>query len=424
MPLDTVNPHYLSHLQASSEALQLRAGQDIYAANGTKLLARGSRIDERVGEQLTKHKLRQPLENQLEIDAGEQRPQLCADVQQLLHQDTLLTQCLSGHARELLQLLGTLQLPALAEQSLTLLRVRFPGLYQHLLRVMMLAWHLAPAERYTGALLQAALFHDVGYLYLDAQVWQKTIPLSPSAWRQFDSHPLVGYVWASELKVFGGAVPPLILGHHERVDGSGYPRQVSGEQHSEAAEVLAMAEMMAGMLENTAQPVGQLQTALRLLPWQFRTGIRQRVLQLVDRLPREQALLSQGEPLESALHQLLLRMGRGRDILLQLDASVRSEAGRQLCAQLTVQMGQLERAFNSVGLEMLTRSGVQLSAADSRGLWQELGWVIAETNWMTRHLARGLVRQQIRLPAEEVELFEPMVVLFLGLSDDLTRAGL
>ncbi|WP_144372514.1 hypothetical protein [Vogesella urethralis] len=65
LTLESVNQHFLANLQAAEGQVAVQASQDILAANGTKLLARGARLDSRSSELLANHRLRQPLETQL-----------------------------------------------------------------------------------------------------------------------------------------------------------------------------------------------------------------------------------------------------------------------------------------------------------------------------------------------------------------------
>lgn len=422
LAMDSVNPHFLANLQAKDTPLLVQASQDIFAANGTKLLARGARVDARSSEQLAQHRLRQPLETQLLVETSGLIGSLREGMQQLLAEDTLLAAWLDSSQRGLLRELAVLSLPPLAAQALQVIAHRFPEVFRHSLRVAALAWCLAPSPRDAQLLLVAGLLHDVGYLYLDPAVWQRDGPLSADAWRQFDAHPLIGHAWACQLQAVPAEVATLILQHHERVDGSGYPRQLRGEAIGHNAEVLALAEMAAGIFEHAAQPVGQLQVALRLLPGQFSAAVRVPAQLRAARLPRESRLLQPVDALQSSLHQLLLRFARVHEVMQHIESHTLSEAGWQLFGHLAMRLNSIQRAFNSVGLDMLTKHAPEDEGHDA--LWLELAWVINETNWLSRHLSRDLTRQRLKLAAAEAELFEPLLVLFLGLTSKTGPAGL
>jgi HD-GYP domain-containing protein (c-di-GMP phosphodiesterase class II) len=115
-------------------------------------------------------------------------------------------------------------------------------------------------------LRRAALVHDVGRLGVSNAVWDKTTPLTQAERERIRIHP-----YLSERML--GSSPPLaalaaLAGqHHERVDGSGYPRGLSGDQLSPAAKILAVADTYRSKAEPRAhrpeQSPAQIETHLR-----------------------------------------------------------------------------------------------------------------------------------------------------------------
>lgn len=99
--------------------------------------------------------------------------------------------------------------------------------------------HLDDAERTT--LRRAALLHDLGRVAVPTAVWERPGLLSRAEWEQVHLHPR-----QSEQILARSAVlePIAVLAalHHERLDGSGYPRQVKGDELSTAARILAAAD--------------------------------------------------------------------------------------------------------------------------------------------------------------------------------------
>ena len=88
----------------------------------------------------------------------------------------------------------------------------------------------------------SAYVHDLGELSVPVATWQKAGPLTA---REVDAarlHPYHGERALALLGGEGGAVGPLVLRHHERLDGSGYHRGAKGPDLSPAARILAAAE--------------------------------------------------------------------------------------------------------------------------------------------------------------------------------------
>ena len=74
----------------------------------------------------------------------------------------------------------------------------------------------------------AALLRDVGEVGVAESILNKPSPLNEEEWRELERHPEIGarIVGAAQL----GRVGEWILSHHERLDGSGYPRGLREHQ--------------------------------------------------------------------------------------------------------------------------------------------------------------------------------------------------
>lgn len=69
----------------------------------------------------------------------------------------------------------------------------------------------------------AALLHDIGLQYVPAEILEKKEPISEDEHEVLKEHPLIGYERLSSESNEYDLVLSLILNHHERIDGSGYP---------------------------------------------------------------------------------------------------------------------------------------------------------------------------------------------------------
>jgi HD-GYP domain-containing protein (c-di-GMP phosphodiesterase class II) len=92
------------------------------------------------------------------------------------------------------------------------------------------------------ALAVAALLHDVGKLQVPESILRKAGPLSQSEFDIIKRHPGDG---ATLLGHIGGfdAEAPLVRGHHERIDGSGYPDGLRGAELSLEVRILGVCDV-------------------------------------------------------------------------------------------------------------------------------------------------------------------------------------
>lgn len=90
------------------------------------------------------------------------------------------------------------------------------------------------------------LLHDIGKLGIPAHILDKDGPLTAEEFRQIRMHPELG---ARILEPIAAYAPmlPIVLEHHERLDGSGYPRGLSGDAISLAGRIFAVADVVDAM---------------------------------------------------------------------------------------------------------------------------------------------------------------------------------
>jgi putative nucleotidyltransferase with HDIG domain len=96
----------------------------------------------------------------------------------------------------------------------------------------------APALRY---LARAGLLHDIGKLHIPDSILLKPGPLDPEEWVIMKRHPEMGLDILQRMGKFEKE-SEVVIAHHERIDGSGYPRGLKGDGIPEGARILAVAD--------------------------------------------------------------------------------------------------------------------------------------------------------------------------------------
>jgi putative nucleotidyltransferase with HDIG domain len=118
--------------------------------------------------------------------------------------------------------------------------------------------HSKTVARYTHVLAEAAgirdplklesvrkgaLLHDSGKMAIPDSVLKKPGPLTPKEWEVIKRHPALGYGLVRDVKLVR-EVGDIILCHHERYDGSGYPKGLKGEAIPIEARIFAVADTL------------------------------------------------------------------------------------------------------------------------------------------------------------------------------------
>ncbi len=101
------------------------------------------------------------------------------------------------------------------------------------------------AEHIHGLYL-AATIHDLGKIRIPAEILSKPGGLSQIEYEMVKGHPQTGYDIVKHIE-FPWPIAQMVLQHHERLDGSGYPQGLKGEQILLEAKILAVADVVEAM---------------------------------------------------------------------------------------------------------------------------------------------------------------------------------
>jgi response regulator RpfG family c-di-GMP phosphodiesterase len=93
---------------------------------------------------------------------------------------------------------------------------------------------------------KGALLHDIGKIGITDSTLLKPSKLDEREWREIYCHPLVGYDILSQVS-FLKAPAEIILNHHERFDGDGYPNGLKGKEIPLGARIFALVDTLDAM---------------------------------------------------------------------------------------------------------------------------------------------------------------------------------
>ena len=105
------------------------------------------------------------------------------------------------------------------------------------------------SSRRINGLSMAGMIHDIGKIAVPEAVLSKPSKLTESEFNIIKTHPQVGYEIVKDIE-FPWPVAQIILQHHERMDGSGYPHGLSGDQILLEARILAVADVLEAISSN------------------------------------------------------------------------------------------------------------------------------------------------------------------------------
>lgn len=109
------------------------------------------------------------------------------------------------------------------------------------------ARHLHLSNERIYRLCLAARLHDIGKVCIPQAILQKTLPLTEDEWEIMRTHSEVGYRILKQAGGIFAQAAPIVLAHHERWDGTGYPYGLSGQEIPIEARIIAVIDAFDAM---------------------------------------------------------------------------------------------------------------------------------------------------------------------------------
>jgi PAS domain S-box-containing protein/putative nucleotidyltransferase with HDIG domain len=112
-----------------------------------------------------------------------------------------------------------------------------------------IAVELGMADDEVNGIRLAASLHDIGKAGIPAEILVRPRKLSPIEWELVKGHSRAGYEIVADID-FPWPVAEMILQHHERMDGSGYPDGLRGEKIGIGGRIIAVADTVEAMVSH------------------------------------------------------------------------------------------------------------------------------------------------------------------------------
>jgi HD-GYP domain-containing protein (c-di-GMP phosphodiesterase class II) len=160
---------------------------------------------------------------------------------------------------------------------------------EHTRRVALLAAAVGEELRLPAAtqrhLAIGGLLHDMGKLRVPQAILSKPGPLDDEEFNSIKRHPDHGSRLLTDLGGFAPEVVSLVLDHHERLDGSGYPRGLRGDEIGIATRVLSVCDVYDALVSDRVyRPARPRESALALLRRESGTAFDAECVAVLERV--------------------------------------------------------------------------------------------------------------------------------------------
>ena len=376
------DPHFVRAVLECGDARAMTTTHAVFSRTGLKLMEQGMRVDSRMFERLIAHKLVPDLEECLAVEHPITSEDLMKRAHALLAQTPLLG-CFTAApgGRPLLEFIRGVPLPAPVAFKLTVAADQRPEILDNSLTVAIVALHLGlaiclPVDK-LRSLAAAGLLHDLGELHIDPSLFRAGHVMTPEERHHLYAHPLTSMLIAQQQKEYPSEVAIAIREHHERLDGSGYPRGLKAQRLGPLSRIMSLAEVVSAFLKApTDAAVERLSLLLRLNHRQFDRVLTDHVIRALQGAVAKPAPV---ETLDFDFAQLERLSVAIADWSTQLAAM--GSGPSDAAAYVGERMEALEHSLREAGVHPRQFSQLVVGIGNDAAAMRELGALARETTW-------------------------------------------
>jgi len=412
--------HYIASVTALGDTHEVVTSQAVFTRNGIKLVDKGARIHSAFREKLVQRKLAPPIDQCLTVANGVTQAVLRERAREILDGEPrfqLIRTTLPGIER-LLNAFYAAPLAVPLAFKLTVAREQRPEIYEHSVQMTLIALFLAIKSRLPdrdlATVAAAGMLHDIGELHIDPELLRPGRRLEGGEMRHVYAHPMTAYMILQEYPQFHPEISTAVFEHHERLDGSGYPRGLKDEEIGPIGQILMLAEAVTTLFEKSWRTHGASRLSV-MLKMNRRKFNRELVDHLVGLLHggQPQGLDSLGEvSAEAVVAQLdqlaeIFRNWNGAYQACAVDTPKTAEV--PLVAFVNQRITGLERTLLETGFHPDELAALTAGIEEDAVALAELQLMARESRWQVSDILHELQRRRDELGAEGGALVEGWV---------------
>lgn len=388
--------HYVLAVVRMGDRRHVYANQAIFTTNRIKLVDRGMKVDSALYERLVSHKLIPRIDECLSVEGAVTQTTLQEYARDLLKNDPVFAVIQKEkRAREkILRAIEDIPLMPPLAFKLTLAGDQRPEVYDHSMRIALIALFLAIksyffTQKDLVTFAAAAIFHDLGILHVPPELIREGRRLAKSERHYLYTHPITACMLLKEFSAYHPEISRTVFEHHERLDGSGYPRGLKSDEICLGAQILMLAEVASPVFEHgaKAQTAVKLSILLRLNQRKFNEDLSARLIAILQSMATGPGG-PEGARTTGAGVAAFERKLSDVELVLQNWHTTRcafpepgGEKAQPLVAIIDERIRGLKHSLQFAGVDLEDTSVVTgIGRADQEAL-RELSLVVTETHW-------------------------------------------
>ena len=238
----------------SADNLQFEVIKNIQNEKGILILKAGGKVDANSFDKIVNHKLLKPIDECLKL-----KNKITPD--KLLDDFTIVCNKFIGDKANdfdgivtvISNIISETNFDDITLNKLTVYKSGCSDNFNHALSTAFLSTKIGVQLNYSHKnlvdIFNACLFHDIGEMFLDFDVHSMESDLTEILYKKVKVHPIIAYSLLKGSKTnFSEEMLRGVLDHHERLNGSGYPRSLNGEHINQYARIVGIVDSFDAML--------------------------------------------------------------------------------------------------------------------------------------------------------------------------------
>ncbi len=402
--------HYIRSITRMGDSQGVVTNQAIFTSKNIKLIEKGVKVDSALFERLISHKLIPKIDHCLSVENGISGDSLKDYAMNLLDNDPGLA-VLRGDARirnRMLRAFDEMPLVAPMAFKLTVAWSQRPEVFEHSIRVALVALFLALKSFFFSAkelatLAAAAVFHDIGILHVSPELLRPGRRLEKAERHHLYAHPITGFLILREFVEYHPEISRTVFEHHERLDGSGYPRGLKAEQICLGAQVLMLAEAANAIFEQSrnSRNLARFSVLLKLNQKKFNSELSNCLLSLVQDMQYEEDPCDTQASAFSSIPTLEARLKEVARVFQDWSATRRkcgidteaAHADMPLLSIINERIDDLQRMLLHAGFDVSNPGILIAILQDDPEAMVELNILLGEARWQLREIIHEVYRR-------------------------------
>lgn len=261
--------------------------------------------------------------------------------------------------------------------------------------------------------LLSGLLNDLGTLYISNDF----IDLSFSKWKEYTIHPIISKIILESIAPGNTMLGMIIMDHHERSDGLGYPRRLKQHQISIESLILSLSDTYVALTKKALCPINHLKTIVKIIPNEWDQKIVSFVTSLKPGCSINNINIDHDQYMER-MHALFMRIALvineiqllEKDLLLQKDPRAIS-----LIRESSQRINLIQKSYSSSGITEIINSKSGGSPDLDKEIILECSSILNEIEWRFTQLSRYLLLAIDNVSLDAKISFEKIIEL-LGTS--------